>query len=123
MNANISHIMKRTILALVFGAGLILLNAANASAHEAEYRPYYVQHHYVHARTSFFPGWLRRNREFQRWYMHNQYRFTRHISWHRLHDTYRLERRQRRHGRRIYDKVYRDHAYRSYHPVPKKHRH
>jgi hypothetical protein len=123
MNANKCHIMKRTILSLLFGAGLVLLVAADASAHEVEYRPYYVANHYVYARTRYFPDWLQRNREFQRWYMHSHYRFERHVSWPRLYDVYRFERRHRWHGGRIYGKVYRDQRYRSYYPVAKKHSH
>jgi hypothetical protein len=123
MNANLSHIMKRTIFSLVFGAGLVLLSAVDASAHEVEYRPYYVQHHHAYARTRIFPAWLKRNREFQRWYMHNHYRFKRHISWPRLYDMYRFERRHRRHGRRIYGKVYHSQGYRPHYPHLKNHRH
>ena len=123
MNANMSHIMKRTIFSLLFGAGLVLLSAADASAHEVEYRPYYVQHHHAYARTQFFPAWLERNREFQRWYMHSRYRFKRHIGWPRLYDIYRFERRHRWHGRAIYDKVYRDPGYRPHYLTPKRHRH
>lgn len=123
MNANMSHIAQRTILSLMFGAGLLVLGAVNASAHEIEHRPDYVQHHYAYARSRFYPGWLKRNRQFQRWYFHNQYRFKRHISWNRLYDIYRLERRHRWHGRRTYNKVYRDRAYPTYYPVPRKHRH
>ncbi len=123
MNANMSHIMKRTIFSLLFGAGLVLLSSADATAHEVEDRPYYVQHNYAYARARVFPGWLRSNREFQRWYMHNQYHFKRRVSWPSLYDIYRFERRHRRHGRRIYDKVYRDHDYRPYYLVPKKRSH
>lgn len=123
MNANMSHAMKRTILALVCGTGFALLSAPDASAHEVEYRPYYVQSHYIYAGSRFYPRWLRRNREFQRWYVHNQYRFRRHLSWHRLYDIYRFERRHRRHGRKSYHKFYRRYDYRPHYVVPKKHRH
>ena len=116
MNVNTNRIMTRTIF-------LLVLAAANASAHEVEYRPYYVQSHYVDARSRFYPAWLRRNREFQRWYMRNQYRFQRHIGWHRLFDIYRFEKRRQWHGRRIYARHYRDYDYRPYYVVPKKHRH
>ena len=92
MSANMSHFMTRMICSLIFGAGLFILSAADASAHRIGYRPYYVHDHYVHARTMSFPGWLRRNREFQHWYRHCHYRLTRHMSWHRLYDVYRFER-------------------------------
>jgi hypothetical protein len=45
------------------------------------------------------------------------------MSWNRLYDIYRFERRHRWHGRRIYGRVYRDRAYPSYYPVPRRHRH
>jgi hypothetical protein len=123
MNAKMSLIMKRTILALVFGVALVLFTAADATAHEIEYRPYYVQHHYAYARTRFVPAWLKRNREFHRWYVHSQYRFRRHISWHRLHDIYLLERRHRWRNRRSYARVYRDQPFRPHYSVAGKHTH
>ena len=123
MNVTMSNITKRTILALVFGAGLVLFSAADAMAHEVQYRPYYVQHQYAYASSRFYPGWLKRNRDFQRWYSHNQYRFKRHMSWHRLYDVYRFEKRHRWRGRKTYGKSYRHYDYRPYYVAPKKHRH
>ncbi len=39
MNANMGHIMKRTICSLSLGIGLFLVSAGDASAHELQYRP------------------------------------------------------------------------------------
>lgn len=120
MNATMSHIMKRTICSLIFGAGLFLLSAADASAHEVEYRPHIAYDHYVYSRTRSFPRWLRRNREFQHWYMHSRYRYVRRMTWHGVYDRYRIEQRYRRNHRKFHSKVYRDDGYRTYQKVWKK---
>lgn len=122
MNANMSHFMTRMICSLIFGGGLFMLSAADASAHRIEYRPYIAHDYHVYSRTRSFPGWLRRNREFQHWYRHSHYRLTRHMSWHRLYDVYRFERRQRLRSRTFYGKVYHHNGYRTYQRKPKRHR-
>ena len=123
MNANTSHIMKRTICSLVFGVCLVMLSAADASAHGIEYRPYFVQDYYVHKGARSFPSWLRRNREFQHWYWHSHYRLKRHMSWRRLYDIHRHERRHRLHSRKFYGRVYRDTGHSHYYKRPKKRDH
>ncbi len=123
MNAQTSHILNRTISSLVIGTCLFLVSAADASAHKIEYRPYVVHRQYVYGQTRIFPGWLRKNREFQRWYLHSRYRLMRHMTWHRLYDIYHFEKRYRLQSRRFHGKVYRDHGYRTYYRKPKKHRH
>lgn len=120
MNANTSRIMKRTICSLVSCVCLVLLSATDASAHGIEYRPYFVQDYYVHKGTRSFPRWLRRHREFQHWYRHSHYRVTRRMSWRRLYDIYRYERRHRLHSRKFYGKVYRDAGQGHYYMKPKK---
>ncbi len=114
MNANMSQIMKRTFCSLSFGICLFLLSAADASAHEVEYRPHIAYDHYVYGRTRSFPRWLRRNREFQHWYMHSRYRYMRRMTWHRIYDRYRFEQRYRWNNRKFHGKVYRDDGYRTY---------
>ena len=123
MNATMSHLMKRTILSLMIAAGLLVLGAAETSAHEVEYRPYYAPAHYAYARTRSSPGWLKRNREFQRWNFHNQYRFKRHVSRIRIDDAYRFENRHRWHGRRVYGAAHHYQGYRRNVPLPINHRH
>ena len=122
MNANMSHFMTRMTCSLIFGAGLFLLSAADASAHRMEYRRYIAHDHYVHGRTRSFPRWLRRNRDFRHWYLHSRYRFADRTTWHRIYDLYRLERRYHRHNRKFYGKVYHHNGYRTYHRRPKRHR-
>ena len=120
MNANTSHIMKHTIASLVCGVCLILLGASETSAHGIEYRPYFVHDYYVTKGTKSFPHWLQRNREFQYLYWHNQYRLQRRLSWRRLYDIYRHEKRHRLHSRRFYGRVYRDTGRGHYYLKPKK---
>ena len=123
MNANMSLVMKRTIYSLLVGSCFILLSAADASAHGVEYRPHIAHGSYVHGRTRFFPAWLKRNREFQRWYWHSHYRLERRVSWRRLYDIYRFERRHRWNSRRYYNRVYRDEVYRPYYKIRRKRKH
>ncbi len=67
MNANIGHIMKRTIYSLSLGIGLFLISAADASAHEIQYRPHIAYDYHVYGKTGLMPRWLKRNREFRHW--------------------------------------------------------
>ena len=123
MNTSTSHVMKRTFFSLIFGICLLLVNVPEASAHKIEYRPYVVHDHYAYAGSRSFPRWLRKNRDFQRWYLYSNYRLNRHMSWHRLYDIYRFEKRHRLHNRKFYGKVYLDNGYRTYYRKPKHRRH
>jgi hypothetical protein len=114
MNANTSHVIKRTIYLVAFGICLTLVAETDASAHTVDFRPGFAEVRYVHSRARSFPGWLRRNRDFQHWYWHSRYRFKRHLNWHRLYHIYLLDRRHRRPARVVYDDHYYDHGYRSY---------
>jgi len=122
MNANMSHIMTRTICSLIFGTGLLLVSAADASPHQIEYRPYVAHSQYVYGRTRAFPGWLHRNRDFQRWYSHSRYRPMGHMSWQRLYDIYYFDRSNRWQSHGSYGNVYRDNGHRTYRRQPKRHR-
>ena len=117
MNAKSSHIMKRTFLSLAFGICLLLVGTPDASAHWVGHRPPVVKN-YVPGRSVFFPAWLRRNRDFQHWYWHNRYRFKRHVSWIRLYDIYRFEKRFYRFGGRYYQRHYADRGYITYYRKP-----
>ena len=114
MNANTSLIMKRTICSLIFGACLFLAGAPDASAHNTGHRQYIVHDNYVYGRTRSVPGWLKRNREFQHWYLHSRNRFMRRMTWRRIYDLYLFEQRHRRVHRKHYGNVYRDNGYRTY---------
>ncbi len=119
MNAVTSHFMKRTIVALAFGACVMFIAAPDARAHAIDFRPAFVEVHYGYARARQFPGWLRRDRDFQHWYWHSRYRFKRYLNWHRLYHIYLDDRRHRWHARTLRDHHYHEHGYRAY---KKKHR-
>ncbi len=123
MNANMGHIMKRTICSLSLGIGLFLVSAADASAHEIQYRPHIVHDHYVYGRTRLLPRWLKRNREFRHWYSHSQYRFAHHLTWHRIYDRYRFEQHYRWTNRKYHGQVYRDYGYRGHQKKWRKRKH
>lgn len=111
MNANTSHILKRTMLSLVFGICLTSVTAGDALAHDLGYRRGFITVHYAYGDTVPFPGWLRRDRDFQHWYWHSRYRYTRHLNWHGLYHLYLMDRRHRWHGRSRHDH---HHDYRGY---------
>lgn len=119
MNAVTSHIMQRTIYTLACAVSLTFIPQADTAAHTVDYRPGFVEVHYGYARARQFPGWLRRDREFQHWYWHSRYRFKRHLNWHRLYHMYLNDRRQHWHARRLLRHHHVDHGYRAYN---KKHR-
>lgn len=114
MNAETSHFIKRTLCALAFGVCLMFIDLPDAKAHGIEFRPGFVEVHYGYARARHFPRWLRRNREFQHWYWHSHYRFSRHMNWHRLYHIYLNDRHHRWHSRRLNDHYYGDRGYRDY---------
>ncbi len=123
MNSKANHWMKRTVWSLILGMGLMLANVPDALAHKAEYRPYIVYDHYAYGGSRHFPRWLRKDREFQRWYLYGHYRVNRHLSGHRLYDIYKYERRYRLKNRRFRGKVYRGHGHRAYERDSRGHRH
>lgn len=109
MQTRIGLLVKRTVLVAVSAAGLAVVPAPEAQAHGIVYRPGYVELHYAYAVS--YPGWLRRDRAFQRWYWHSPYRLKRHLGWQRLYHLYLDDWRYHRHMRRSH--VHRhDHAYR-----------
>ena len=114
MNAAKSHILTHTISSLIIGICLFLIGAADASAHEIDFRPYAVQRHYAPGQSGVLPDWLRGNREFQRWHLNSRYRSTRCLSWQRLYNIYSFEKRYRLQHRKFHGKVYRDCGYRNY---------
>jgi len=114
MNAIGNHILTRTISLLIIGTCLFLAGTADAAAHQTEHRTYVVQYHYTHGQKKASPSWLRRNRDFQHWYLHSRYRSMHRLSWQRLYDIYRIEKRYRLRSRKHHGKKYRDYGYREY---------
>lgn len=93
--------MKRLVWSLVIMSALALASVPEASAHGSHYRAY--DRHHVVRHSHSYPYWLRRNHEFHRWYLHSHYRNHYYLSWNRLFDIYRYERRYQRPHRR-YDR-------------------
>ena len=116
MSTIIPHIVKRSFASMLAVAALAMLVAEPAAAHKYGHRPYVTNHYYYqHGRRVVFPRWLRKHRDFQRWYYRSDYRFIRGASWEGLYDLYRFERRYNRHGqRRFRGRVYVDPHYYHY---------
>ena len=123
MNLLRSHILQRTISSLIIGTSLFLAGATDASAHKTDYRSYVVHRQYSSSHTRTFPGWLRRDREFQHWYLNTRYRAMPRLSWQRLYNIYCFDKRYRLQSHRFYGEAYRDYGYRSYQRKSKKRKH
>lgn len=93
----------RTFAALALVVGLAFLGMPEANAHKVEYRHRYVHDFHYYSETRAFPRWLKKDRGFKRWYVHNRYRFPRRMSWHRLYDCYLDDRRRYRRVSRYWD--------------------
>jgi len=95
--------MKSLISTLLMGGTLMFALSPAASAHETGYLPY-VANDYYHAGPPqrAYPRWLRRDRDFHRWYLRSRYRDAHELSWHRLYTLYRHDLRYNRHPRHYY---------------------
>jgi len=97
-------VMKRLICTLLIASALGLVTMPEASAHGSRDKAY--DRHYVVRYGHKYPNWLRRNNDFHRWYIRSHYRHDFYMSWDRLFDIYRYERKYYR-PYRYYDR--RDH--------------
>ncbi len=93
--------MKRLVWTLVITSALALAIVPEASAHGSQYGSY-DRHHVVRHGHSY-PYRLRRHYDFHRWYWHSHYRYDFYVSWDRLFDIYRYERKYHR-PYRYYDR-------------------
>lgn len=85
------------LLSALFAATLFGTLAQPAEAHKVDFRPPVTYHYYYqHGSPYVFPRWLRKDRDFQRWYRRSDYRYIRGASWQRLYDMYRYETSHRR---------------------------
>jgi hypothetical protein len=110
MNVITKRTSFRPALLLLCVASLVVAMVRPATAHEVEFRPR-VSHHfyYQHGRAFRFPHWLRDERDFQRWFLHSDYRYIRGANWAALYDLYLFEKRHRRRAhQRVLGKVYVD---------------
>ncbi len=109
MNSHSSRLVKRMMRVLAFGFCLAFVAVAESGAHPIGVRPGLVAVHPGYAGTRYFPGWLRRNRDFQHWYRHSRYRLRQHHDWHRLYHLYLIDRHHYRRGR-YYHRRHDDHG-------------
>ena len=101
---------KRMLFSIMLAIGMLTAVAQPATAHKYDARPVMSNHYYSqYGRPVVFPRWLKKNHDFQRWYMHSDYRYIRGANWDRLYDVYVFEiRQQRRLKRRYRGRVYVD---------------
>lgn len=105
-------------LALAAGS-LMLLDSTPAAAHgdsrdkrlrsDDHYSRSYDRDYHMHRdqrskryqkkfkRSKHMPFWLSQDRSFRRWFRHTRFKANRRLSWHRLFEIYRYERRYHRH--------------------------
>lgn len=93
--------MKRLVWSLLIASTLVLTAVSEASAHAGPYRAY--ERHVVVRHGHSYPRWLSRNSDFHRWYWRSHYRNDFYLSWDRLFEIYRYERRYHR-PYRYYDR-------------------
>ena len=106
--------MKRLVWSLLISSALLLASVPDAMAHGSQYRAY--DRHYAVRHGYDYPYWLRRNYDFHRWYRHSHYRYDLRLSWKRLYNIYRFERKYYR-PYRYYDRhgYYRHRKYHRHH--------
>ena len=87
--------MVKIIGSVVALAGLLLGAPQPAEAHGARHHGYDSHGHFHRAayRDRHMPRWLWKKKGFRRWYFRTPPRLTNRLSWPRLFDAYRWERR------------------------------
>ena len=86
--------MKRFVWSLVIVSALSLVYVPEASPHGSEYRGH--DRHTIVRHGHSYPYGLHRNYDFHRWYWRSHHRYDIQMSWDRLFDIYRYERKYRR---------------------------
>jgi len=120
--------MNKLIATSLLAAGLLLLDAPEAAAHN-EVRGQYLSPAYYrveYRRAHHMPRWLKRNKSFRHWYSHTRLRWDRRLGWHQLFDIYRWERAYKhryRVDRRDWDRRYYRGARESGRLQSRRHRH
>ncbi len=105
--------MKRLVWLLLITGVLTLAAVPEASANGSQYRSY--DRHYDVRHGHGYPTWLRRNYDFHRWYWRSHHHNDFNMSWSRLFDVYRYERK--------YHHPYHDYDRRRHNRHRKHHRH
>jgi len=113
VNTTMNTIVRRVALPMIVSFGIVLVHAPTAEAHKTNYRPL-VTSDYYHARDRAYgmPHWVRKDRDFKRWFLHSRYRYARWQNWPMLYDRYAYERRtyRPRHRHHQAGRKYREHG-------------
>ena len=95
--------MKRWTCTLLLGGTLAFALVPAASAHDVVRKAHRAHNSYYTIHTApAYPRWLRRDRDFQRWYVRSRYRYLRPMAWDRVYRIYRRDLAYHRHGRHYY---------------------
>lgn len=96
MNTATRVIATYRLLQALLAVALLGALAQPAAAHKIDFRPPAYHYYYQHGSPYVFPRWLRKDRDFQRWYRRSDYRYIRGASWRRLYDMYLYDKSNRR---------------------------
>jgi hypothetical protein len=91
--------MKRIISSILILGASVTGVSQNAAAHERSYEFYDSPRHYrvtVH-RDHRMPAWLRKKKDFRRWYRRSALRHNHALAWWQIYEIYGLETRYQRH--------------------------
>jgi hypothetical protein len=123
MDKELETDMNKIITVALMAGGLLILDAPEAAAHNEGRISYQQTHYQAHLRQRHqMPYWLKRDRAFRHWYKNTRLRRHKHLTWHRLFETYRWETVDRRKHRRA-DRVVRKHEYYRHHDRDERRRH
>ena len=91
--------MKRLISTIIITGAAVTGISQSAVAHERGYEFYDSPRHYrtLVYRDHHMPKWLRKKRDFRRWYRRSALQHNHALAWWQLYDIYRWESRHYRH--------------------------
>ena len=91
--------MKRLISTVLILGIAVTGVSQSAIAHERTYEHYDSPRHYrvVAYRDKHMPGWLRKKKDFRRWYKRSALKRNHGLAWWQLYEIYRWESRHHRH--------------------------
>lgn len=86
--------MNKLSVGLLLAASLFLIDVTPAAAHQEINRVsvYGERHHAEHRYQRAMPRWLKRDRQFRRWYRHTPLKRFHRLNWRQLYEIYSWER-------------------------------
>lgn len=98
----------KIMASLFLSGGLLLLAASPVNAHPSGHHDYDRgdRYYYAHEVRREMPRWLKRKKAFRQWYRHSPFKYRRAITWARIYEIYRWE---RRYSRQHYSRHHRGH--------------